>query len=74
MTPRTPPTITDPASLNWFKSTASSANGECIEIALAPGGVVGVRDSKDTGGPALAFTAGDFASFIAAVKAGHLDA
>ncbi|MFY1692720.1 DUF397 domain-containing protein [Plantactinospora sp. WMMB782] len=40
----------------WIKSSRSSGNGgDCVEVARNLPGLVGVRDSKDPAGPALAF-------------------
>ena len=50
----------------WRKSSASESNG-CAEVGQA-GAVVGVRDSKDPGGPVLAFGAGAWAAFLAGLK------
>ena len=58
----------------WFKSSYSSNGGACIEIAanlVATHRTVPVRDSKDPQGPALAFGADAFASFVQAVKTGE---
>ncbi|MFJ2955385.1 DUF397 domain-containing protein [Streptomyces sp. NBC_00669] len=58
----------------WFTSSYSANGGQCIEVAAnlaASRGVVPVRDSKDPSGPALAFSADAFASFVAGVKAGE---
>ncbi|MEW1860626.1 DUF397 domain-containing protein [Streptomyces sp. NPDC088194] len=58
----------------WFKSSYSGNGGNCIEVAAnlaASRGIVPVRDSKDPGGPVLAFPADAFASFVAGVKAGE---
>ncbi|NUH40953.1 DUF397 domain-containing protein [Streptomyces samsunensis] len=54
----------------WFKSSYSEANGTgCVEIAHLPHTAqVGIRDSKDKGGPALVVPAGAWAEFIAAVR------
>ena len=64
----------DLTSAPWRKSSYSGSDGgNCVEA--APGfitGVVPVRDSKDSQGPALLFTADAFASFVAAVKSGDL--
>ncbi len=56
----------------WRKSSYSGSNGgNCVEVAGHLPGVVAVRDSKDPGGPALAFTPGGWRAFTAAIKAGE---
>ena len=57
----------------WFKSSRSGASKNCVEVAFVPGGVVGVRDSKDPSGPALTFTADEWSSFTDAAVRGDLD-
>ena len=37
----------------WRKSSRSNSQGQCVEVADNLVGVVGVRDSKDSAGPAL---------------------
>ncbi|MFD5384622.1 DUF397 domain-containing protein [Streptomyces sp. NPDC127074] len=56
----------------WFKSSYSENNGTaCVEIAHLPHTAqVGIRDSKDKGGPALVVPAGAWAEFVAAVRRG----
>jgi hypothetical protein len=57
----------------WRKSSRSNgAGGECVEIAVVPA-AVGIRDSKNSTGPALVVTPAAFAAFIDTVKAGQLD-
>ena len=48
----------------WRKSTYSFSNGNCVEVAVLPGGTVGLRDSKDPGGPVLRLTRQQFGAFI----------
>ncbi|MFG2832852.1 DUF397 domain-containing protein [Streptomyces sp. NPDC048434] len=66
-------TIPDASALTgWRKSSYSNGEGaECIEVADGMPGTVPVRDSKNPTGPALAFPADGWASFITAVKSGE---
>lgn len=59
------PTI-QPASapLEWVKSSYSGNNGNCVEVAVLPGGGRALRDSKDPSGPMLTFSADEFTAFI----------
>lgn len=61
------------SSLVWRKSSASAANGNCVEIAALPEGGVAVRDSKDPEGPRLRFTAAEWSAFRTGVAAGEFD-
>ncbi len=54
----------------WFKSSRSGAGKECVEVAFLPAGRVGVRDSKNPGGPALTFAASEWTSFTAGIGNG----
>ncbi|GAU71134.1 hypothetical protein SSP35_28_00090 [Streptomyces sp. NBRC 110611] len=57
----------------WTKSSYSSQdNQNCVETAKRPG-LIGVRDSKDKAGPALAFTPAAWTSFIETVNSGEAD-
>ena len=57
----------------WFKSTYSgSSGGACVEVSVLPEGVA-MRDSKDPTGPALIFTAAEWAAFLAGAAAGQFD-
>jgi hypothetical protein len=48
------------------KSSYSGSSTNCVEVATA--GTVRVRDSKDPGGPELAFTRAGWQEFTAAVR------
>ena len=52
----------------WRKSTRSNNGGDCVEVADNLPDVVGLRDSKEPAGPALAFPPSSWAVFIQAVK------
>jgi hypothetical protein len=60
--------VADLTGANWRTSTWSGGNGgNCVQVADLPG-TIAVRDSKDQGGPALFFTAAQWAAFTARVK------
>ena len=51
----------------WRKPRESFCNGNCVEVGSAPG-AIGVRDTKDRGGPVLKISATGWSSFLSAVK------
>jgi hypothetical protein len=56
----------------WRKSSYSGAGDEhgpdnCLEVADGHPGILPVRDSKHPDGPALAFSHGAWAAFVAAL-------
>ncbi|MEV6977663.1 DUF397 domain-containing protein [Kitasatospora sp. NPDC093806] len=56
----------------WRKSSYSNSEGaSCIEVDDARPGRV--RDSKDPGGPDLAFSPAAWQDFVIAVRAGEFD-
>jgi hypothetical protein len=57
---------------NWYKSSYTSGQGNCVEVAPLAGGVA-VRDSKDPAGPVLAVSPQHWEAFTAVIKAGELD-
>jgi hypothetical protein len=64
----------DMTGASWRKSSYSGGNGgTCVEVARNLPGVVAVRDSKDPGGPELAFTPRAWEAFSRRVKAGDFD-
>lgn len=67
-----------PADLfdGWFKSSKSMGDKEwhdCVEVTILPDGQIGMRNSRDPGGPALVYTRGEMAAFLAGAKAGEFD-
>jgi hypothetical protein len=55
----------------WRKSSWSAHNGNCVEVAVLDGRLIGVRDTKDLGyGPVLFFSNAAWRSFIEDVKNG----
>lgn len=61
-------------SAHWVKSSLSYSNGACVEVADLAGGVVGVRHSKDLGGPVLRFTRAEWHAFLDGARLGEFDA
>ncbi|MEU5162683.1 DUF397 domain-containing protein [Streptomyces sp. NPDC020875] len=61
-------------SVTWTKSSHSNATGNCVELAVLPGGTVAVRNSRDPHGPALIYTRDELAAFVAGARDGEFDA
>lgn len=68
----------DRTSLAWRKSSHSTQNGSCVEVATpastqgAPT-VIAVRDSKNPAGAVLGFSSADWQAFTNKVKARQFD-
>ncbi|MET8283655.1 MULTISPECIES: DUF397 domain-containing protein [Streptomyces] len=54
----------------FAKSSHSSGNGECVEVARNIPGTVAVRDSKDVDGPIVVVTPSAWAAFAVHVGQG----
>ncbi|EDY47226.1 DUF397 domain-containing protein [Streptomyces clavuligerus] len=63
-------TSADFPGLTWTKSSYSLSS--CLEMARPDDVSVAVRDSKDSTGPLLRFTAGGWTAFRSAIGTGRL--
>lgn len=59
---------------NWRKSSRSGGGDNCVEVAFALDGGVGVRDSKNPNGAVLEFTPAEWDAFTGGVRDGEFDA
>lgn len=63
------------SNLTWIKSSYSgSQGGNCVEVAVLPGGGRAVRDSKHPHHPALHFTGAQWRAFTAGIRDGVIPA
>lgn len=53
----------------WRKARASNPSGNCVEVAVTPGGRVAVRDTTNRRGPVLAATPASWARFLHTIRA-----
>ena len=65
--------IEDHSFTNWRKSHRSGGGDNCVEVAFAGDGMVGVRDSKNPAGPILKFTPAEWVAFTGGVRDGEFD-
>lgn len=56
------------AGVNWRKSSASGAVGNCVEVAWPANERVAVRNSRDPHGPALVYSRAELASLVERAK------
>ncbi|MEU8514365.1 DUF397 domain-containing protein [Kitasatospora sp. NPDC048722] len=59
--------------MTFRKSSYSGGDDNCVEVGVAGGPVVLIRDSKDPSGLALVFGREAHSAFIDAVAAGEFD-
>ena len=53
--------------VRWHRSSHSSADGQCVEVAPVAGAIA-VRDSKNPAGPELIFTRAAWVAFVEGLK------
>ncbi|QIZ34846.1 DUF397 domain-containing protein [Saccharopolyspora sp. ASAGF58] len=58
---------------SWRKSSRSTEQGQCVELAQNLPAISAVRDSKAPEQGALVFTKAQLQAFLTNVKAGQLD-
>jgi hypothetical protein len=63
----------DLENLHWFKSSASSANGGCLEIAFLDDGRVAIRDTEDLGNPPFVVTRHVWSCFLDGAAKGEFN-
>lgn len=57
----------------WIKSSLSSYNGNCVEVAGLADDIIRVRDSKNPRGGVLNFTQAEWDAFVGGVRMGEFD-
>jgi uncharacterized protein DUF397 len=62
-------TVTDLSCAEWRKSSYSSQDGNCVEVARNLPGLVAVRDSKEPYGPRLVVSMEAWQAFIRKARA-----
>jgi len=57
----------------WFKATASSANGGCLEVAFLHDGRVALRDNEDLANPPFVVSPRVWECWVDGAKNGEFD-
>jgi hypothetical protein len=61
-------------SVAWFKSRRSNPSGNCVELAMLPGGgTIAMRNSRHPAGPAQIYPLQEMADFLRAARNGEFD-
>lgn len=62
-------TVTDLSRAKWRKSSYSSQDGNCVEVARNLPGLVALRDSKEPGGTRLVVSSETWQAFLLTLRA-----
>ncbi|MEV7004185.1 DUF397 domain-containing protein [Streptomyces sp. NPDC093982] len=62
-----------PAGLAWFKASASSGSGGCLEVAFLEDGRVAVRDNEDLSNPPFVVTQHVWECFLDGANRGEFN-
>jgi hypothetical protein len=62
----------DISNAAWITARACNSSA-CVQVAHLPGGMVAVRDSKDTAKAPHVFDSEEWAAFVSGVKVGEFD-
>lgn len=65
--------IPDLSDADWFKSSASSGTGGCLEAAFLPDGRVAIRDNEDLSKSPFVVSRHVWECFLAGAKGGEFD-
>lgn len=63
----------DLSQLEWFKSSLSSGNGQCVLCARLDDDGMALKDSKNPDGGILIFSRDEWQTFVGGVKLGEFD-
>jgi len=61
------------ADVQWRKSRHSGCLGNCVEVAALNSDKIAMRNSREPDGPALIFSRGEMAAFLAGAKDGEFE-
>ncbi len=60
-------------TIRWHKSSRSGTQAQCVEVARLDDGTIGIRDSKDPGGPTLRIGTAEWLAFLEGVARREFD-
>ncbi|MEU4534265.1 DUF397 domain-containing protein [Streptosporangium sp. NPDC023825] len=70
---KTPATAEEIAGAEWRKSTHSTNDGACVEVAKLSGGRVALRDSQNRQAGVQTYSRSEWIAFVGGVQDGEFD-